>query len=144
MLLEFEKWLTEKESFLRQQGFTRAVSHSPTNINKPSFCVDMDSDDYMGRIVMWNTGECQIEIVNVETEETLLDNYMVVSASSEFDNMFSRFFAKLKINFESSLIAEEEEKLYEFKFGHLTLRLATDLPPPRKPKKIRRRIFYLF
>jgi len=124
MLSEFEKWLTEKESFLRLQGFTIAVSHSPTDINKPSLCVDMDSDDYMGRIVMWNTGECQIEIVSVETEETLMDNYRVVSTSSEFDNVFSPFFEKLKIHFESALT--EDEKLYEFKFGHLTIRLAPD------------------
>ncbi len=132
MLKEFEKWLTEKESFLRQQGFT-IVSHSPTDINKPSICVDMDSADYMGRIVMWNTGECQIEIVNIETEETLLDNYRVVSISSEFDNVFSPFFEKLKIHFESALT--EDEKLYEFKFGHLTIRLVTDFYNIRKSEK---------
>ncbi|RKZ50414.1 MAG: hypothetical protein DRR16_09780 [Candidatus Parabeggiatoa sp. nov. 3] len=135
MLKEFEKWLTEKESFLRQQGFTIAVSHSPTDINKPSLCVDLDSDDYMGRIVMWNTGECQIEIVSVETEKTLLDNYRVVSTSSEFDNVFSPFFEKLKIHFENALTAEEDEKWYEFKLGHLTLRLANDFERIRESEK---------
>jgi len=126
MLKKFEKWLTQKESFLRHQGFTITVSHSPTDINKPSLCVDMESDDYMGRIVMWNTGECQIEIVSVETEETLLDNYRVVSASSELDNVLSPFFETLNIHFEYALTAEENEELYEFKLGDLTLRLATD------------------
>jgi hypothetical protein len=61
---------------------------------------------------MWNTGECQIEIVNVETEETILDNYMVVSASSEFNKVLSPFFEKMNLD---SLIAEKRENLYEFK-----------------------------
>jgi hypothetical protein len=123
MIKQFEKWLSEKESFLRQKGFAITISHSPTNIDKFSICVDIDSDDYIGRIVMWNTGECQIEIVNVETEETILDNYMVVSASSEFNKVLSPFFEKMNLD---SLIAEKRENLYEFKFGHLTLRLAND------------------
>jgi len=111
MLSEFKKWLTEKEPFLHQQGFALTISHSPTDLDKPSLRADMDSDDYMGRIVIWNTGECQIEIVHVETEETLLDNYILISASSEFDKLFSPFFDKLKIHLKTSLTAEEEEKL---------------------------------
>jgi len=128
MLKKFEKWLTDKEPGLHQQGFTITLSHSPNDINKPSLRVDLDSEEYLGRIVMWNTGECQIEIVNIETEETILDHYMVISATSKFEKMFSPFFRQLKINLKSSLAVAEEEKeeKLEFKFGHLTLRLATD------------------
>ncbi len=44
---------------------------------------------------------------------------MVVSASSEFNKVLSPFFEK-------TLIADQQDKSYEFKFGHLTLRLAND------------------
>jgi len=126
VLKEFEKWLTEKESFLRLQGFTIAVSHSPTDINKQSLCVDIDSDDYIGRIVMWNTGECQMEVAN---------NYRMISASSEFDKVFSSVFEKLQIHLGSALTTENKENFYEFKFGHLTLRLATDYRLQESEKK---------
>ncbi len=144
MLKEFEKWLTEKESFLRLQGFTIAVSHSPTDINKQSLCVDIDSDDYIGRIVMWNTGECQMEVANVETEETLLDNYRMISASSEFDKVFSSVFEKLQIHLGSALTTENKENFYEFKFGHLTLRLATDYRLQESEKKSSEEYFIYF
>ncbi len=42
MIKQFEKWLSEKESFLRQKGFAITISHSPTNIEKFSICVDID------------------------------------------------------------------------------------------------------
>jgi len=82
-------------------------------------------------------------IVGLATHPTfLLDNYRVVSTSSEFDNVFSPFFEKLKIHFESTLT--KDEKLYEFKFGHLTLRLATDFYRLKESEKIFRRRFSLF
>jgi hypothetical protein len=89
--------MTQKESYLHQQGFTMEISHSPVDIDNPSICLDIVSDEYIGRIVVWSTGECQLEIVNVETEETVMDNYMAVSTPAEFDKVFSLFFQRLQI-----------------------------------------------
>ncbi len=96
ILKNFDKWIRLKEEFFKELGLDVKVTKSSVSLDKPSIYLSLDSSACLARITMWASGECQLEIMDIEAEKTIMDKYLLIRESSQFDKYFSEFFLKLK------------------------------------------------
>lgn len=97
MIDAFEKWVVAHGNDFKEQGFVYEVTKSPLDISNPSVRVDFDNDKYLSRITVWSTGECKLEAIDIETEDTILDRFFVLESDNDFDDCFSELFVKIKL-----------------------------------------------
>lgn len=96
MIDAFENWIAANGDNFKEKGLQYEVTKSPLDIDKPSVRIDFDSDKYVSRIVVWSTGECNIEALDVESERSVIDKYFVIESAEEFDNCFAELFEKIE------------------------------------------------
>ena len=96
MIDAFENWIAANSDNFKKKGLQYEVIKSPLDIDKPSVRIDFDSDKYVSRIVVWSTGECNMEALDIKSEQSVIDKYFVIESAEEFDDCFSELFKKLK------------------------------------------------
>ncbi|WP_414530919.1 hypothetical protein [Nodularia chucula] len=96
MLSHFECWIQEKYQEIENLGYKAEVVKSPSDINEPSICLDLDSDNYIARITLWESGESCLEIVDVLSENMVLNEYLVIDENINFSEAFEKFFNRLR------------------------------------------------
>jgi len=90
MLEYFEKW------FLSLQNVNFVFSFKKfTDSPKPGFYIDIDGKNTIARITLWHTGECELEILDVETEKTIMCDHKDLDESSDLDLELKKFFEKI-------------------------------------------------
>jgi hypothetical protein len=53
--------------------------------------VDFDSTEFMGRITCWESGECELEVVDVDTGKTIYSEYQILTMPADFAKAFKDF-----------------------------------------------------
>lgn len=96
MLNEFEEWFTLNEPLLRDRNVRIQLTRPEVSSDKNSVYVDVDTDSRMARVTLWDTGECDMEVINPETEETILYEHTVLQSSKELSAALESFFGKLQ------------------------------------------------
>ena len=86
---------------LRQWAQRRAVAWGANGIGveitmgegevKPGMRLDFDTPHLVGRITCWESGECDLEVLAMETERTLYSNHQTLVAPADFDVAFQGF-----------------------------------------------------
>jgi hypothetical protein len=96
MLAQFESWIQTKRHEIENLGYKIDILKSPPNVNRESVRLDLDSDNYIARIILWDCGKCQLEIIDVLSESIVLDEYLEVDVNANLNNIFDSFVDKLK------------------------------------------------
>ena len=65
------------------------------NTDKPSQYVDIDTKNRMARISLWETGECDFEIIDNETAKQLHWQNRVLGTQQDLSNFLNECFSKL-------------------------------------------------
>lgn len=96
-LFDFDRWrpwLAQQEVALRAKGYeVRFVDVSPQSLttNKPSYCFQLSTPRLIGQMSVWSSGECDFDIVNVETEELKPDLWGLAVDDTNFEGTFAKF-----------------------------------------------------
>ena len=97
MLKKFSVWIESIRSEYKQKGIDFfEVVVSEKNIEKESARVDFVVLEYLGRITLWATGESDIELLHMETEETIDYRTVIVQEKTYVDIYLSYFDSILK------------------------------------------------
>lgn len=95
VMQKFRDWVESSNLRFKERGLVYEVSESPTDIDKTSIRVDFESPSFLSRITLWDTGECYLEAIKIETEETAISNYLSVHGEDDFDVLFQGFIEEI-------------------------------------------------
>ena len=94
MLNAFIDWASEKRDELARNGFKTTLVVSDESSN-PSARLDIDSETAVARITAWNSGDVDLEVINIEDETTIYSKQLSLSGAALFDCEFRDFFFAL-------------------------------------------------
>ena len=64
-------WLNINKSVLTDLKIAHTITQGSVKTDKNGTRADFDTDSQIGRITLWETGECDMEILDVETGDTV-------------------------------------------------------------------------
>ena len=88
-------WFNKKRISWLQRGIEATVTLPAINSDSNSVRIDFDSRDSIGRITVWESGECDLEILLVSSEETILWKHHQFSDVIVADEILRDFVALL-------------------------------------------------
>lgn len=88
-------WFEANSQQLKEQGISYVFSKLNTGISKPSQYVDIEKRKKAARISLWETGECDAEILNLESSEDYWFEYQIIKSVKELNDRIQRLFAEL-------------------------------------------------
>ena len=94
MLSAFLEWGSKKREQLARSNFNALLTIGEITSN-PSARLDIDGDKVVARITAWNSGDIDLEIINIETEIAVYSKQICLCAPFRFDDEFSEFFMAL-------------------------------------------------
>ncbi len=96
VLKEFLDWSTHKISYLQKNGLTATLTIGEDCPNQ-SARLDIESEHYMARITIWESGDCHCEIIDLMNEKTVFDKMINVDLihQESFESTFDDFFKVL-------------------------------------------------
>lgn len=97
MLTKFTTWVTKEQKKLENWGYEVEITQFPINVDKPEgFKMDLYSQKYIARITLFDSGKCQLEIINIMSEDTILFEYLQLDHNEELDKAFKNFLEQLQ------------------------------------------------
>ncbi len=99
MLTEFEIWFQTVYNHIENCGYQIEISPTSTDENK-SIQIDFDSENIIARITLWrtwNSYECSLQILEVDSGLTLLNQYLEIISNVEFNKALHPFFTILGV-----------------------------------------------
>jgi hypothetical protein len=96
MLVEFKNWLEGKMlQELEDLGYKLEFTQLSDEDSDSFLRIDFDSNKYLGRVTLWNSGMCHREIMEFESERIVLDDFVHIHADSNFCEYFDHFFSMM-------------------------------------------------
>jgi hypothetical protein len=97
VLEKFEIWLNEEKSTIEAMGYVIDIEKNLIAVDRDNWtiCVHLDSDELIARITARNNGMCDLEILEVISEQTIFYTHVIVNERDNFNNVFSNFIGKL-------------------------------------------------
>ena len=92
MIDAFAAWIEDHRVLLEKHGFS--VTTTRSGQEKPGIRADLESAAWQARIALWDTGECELEKIDVESGASAFE-HRKVSGPNEFEQAFSRFLNEL-------------------------------------------------
>lgn len=97
MLGKFNKWIQKEQIKIENWGYKIEISQFPANTDNPEgYKMDLESEDYIARITFFDSGKCQLEIINVTSEETILFEYLQLNQNENLSKAFKNFLNTLQ------------------------------------------------
>lgn len=89
ILEDFVDWARKKKPEMERRGLTVSL-RGPFGEHEPdAACLDIDSDRYIGRICVWDSGLCDLEALSVETGQTAFWQHLELEGDVDFDQAFA-------------------------------------------------------
>ncbi|MBE9120846.1 hypothetical protein IQ269_08440 [Tychonema sp. LEGE 07199] len=98
MLDKFESWIQDKRQEIENWGYQLEIVKSPSDVAQQSLRLDLDSDNYIARITLWESGDSQLEIIDVVSEKMVFDEYLKIQANFNFSKACENLFNILNLN----------------------------------------------
>ncbi|WP_336780363.1 hypothetical protein [Paenibacillus illinoisensis] len=99
---QFNQWAELKAGQLQRLHITtEQVNHGRVNeqyIPNPSTGVVHESECAMGQVTVWESGQMEYEVINIETEELILWKYIeqIQEEAPDFDKLLQIYFQLLQ------------------------------------------------
>ena len=96
LLKAFQQFLEDnRELLVRQRIEIAEVYTTPSNASVPGMYADFYTETRIGRITIWSTGDCDLEILDADSACQLFWEHRLVSPSTDFASAFQKFMEKL-------------------------------------------------
>lgn len=90
-----KNWFEENEQLFAEKRFEFSFSKFNDNPKKPSQSVDIDTERKMARVDLWETGECDFEIIENETAKQLYWENKIIEIERDLFDFLDKCFLKL-------------------------------------------------
>jgi hypothetical protein len=100
MLNAFLEWGNKRCVEFARNGFNVSLTSGEATSNS-SARLDIDSEKAMARITAWDSGDVDLEIINIETEASMYSRQLSLTSPFRFDDEFHDFFVMLKLKAEN-------------------------------------------
>lgn len=91
MLQALRNWFTANQPDIHEQGLTGELHDSPRNGHgKQAVYLDIDAPKSMARIIVWNTGEGELTMLDIDSGENLLVEHHEFRSASALDAALNR------------------------------------------------------
>ncbi len=95
MINNFKIWIKENTERLEKKDINIIeVVESTLTINNPSIRVDNTTKSHYGRITLWESGDTDIEILDIDSSDTVCYEHFTVN-DSNFEIYFEKYFNSL-------------------------------------------------
>ncbi len=88
-------WFEDNKPALKEREITFSFSKLITDTDKPSQYVDIDTQTKMARVSLWETGECDFEIIKNETGENIFWENRIIKSTDELAAFLHYGFSRL-------------------------------------------------
>ena len=83
LLEEFAKWIKVNRLELENNGTLVTTSRSPEDgRSKASILLDLDTKDHLGRLMIWDSGEAELELAAVASGEVRMKHLEIDTFNS--------------------------------------------------------------
>lgn len=96
MLAAFENWIREQRSTFCSMGYELEITKSSMDVDNLSIRLDFDSESLIGRVTLWESGDCQLELMDIKSETTLVDRHIKMEKEIEIDEKLASFMFELE------------------------------------------------
>jgi hypothetical protein len=96
MLSSFVVWARQFEDTQGTKGVEAQVTESEMSAN-PSSRLDIDTPTTVARITCWESGDYDMEVIDLETERMLYSSHGTLREGKPFPEQFAPFFEMLGI-----------------------------------------------
>jgi hypothetical protein len=96
MLDTFLEWANSKITELTSYGFEGRLTIGEDCSNR-SARLDIDTENSVARITFWNSGDVDLEVIDVDLERTIYSKQSHIAEAISLDREFHDFFAALGI-----------------------------------------------
>ena len=90
MLDALRSWAEIEHDSIAAHGMHLETSMGGDSPN-PGMRLDFDSTQFIGRITCWESGECELELIDVDTEETIYSENQTLTMTADFADAFRDF-----------------------------------------------------
>ena len=96
-MIEKLQQLLEKNTFYKKMGTATIdnISSSPKDIPNRSMKFDAMNELNLGRVVLWESGDMNFEILSIDSMDTVYTDNLSVSSESELIESITKFFEKM-------------------------------------------------
>ena len=91
MIREVQTWVLDRRDLLAERGFSITVGDVVEGVDNPSINIDFDSDNTMGRITVWSTGDCNMDVIEIDSEQHLMARHVYLEKDVKLDDVFREF-----------------------------------------------------
>lgn len=94
LLDHFQEWFSLNDLELRANEICVVLS-KPSETNKSAQFAGIDVKEHMARITLWITGECDMEVLEVETGTQVFWQHREIASSTELNDVLREFVQQL-------------------------------------------------
>ncbi|BFM49940.1 hypothetical protein [Marinomonas sp. THO17] len=95
MLQKVLDWLNSDANVFTMLGCIFEIMRAPEHADTQSITVDFDFNSYFCRLTFWDSGQGHIEILNGDSEETVMDESFDIESVLGQEKPFEEVVAKL-------------------------------------------------
>jgi hypothetical protein len=90
MLEALRQWAHRRADVWASHGIHVEITMGEGEL-KPGMRLDFDTHQVVGRITCWDSGECDLEVLAVETTRSLYSKQQTLATPANFDSTFQDF-----------------------------------------------------
>jgi len=89
-----KNWFETNSGNLEHNGIVFSFSELAKTAN-PSQFVDIDTKTKIARFTLWETGDCNFEVLDNETAEQDIFEYQIIKSEKQLSDFLTEVFSKL-------------------------------------------------
>lgn len=80
------QWFEQNAPALRERGFEVSLESGPSKANKASAWIDIDSAAALGQLIVWETGELDLQVGDRDSDDLRLNEHRVVETADQLQD----------------------------------------------------------
>lgn len=96
MLSKVLDWLSSELNVFSVLGCVFDITESPEYADMQSITVDFELNDNLCRLIFWETGSGHIEVIEIDSEKTLIDESFSIESEFSKENPFMYLAKRLR------------------------------------------------
>lgn len=84
----FRAQIERKKEYFEQKAIVAEVSETLEECDNKSLRLDLESKLHLARITVWEEATCFLEVIEIESERSVLNKNVVLTEARELDNEF--------------------------------------------------------
>ena len=95
-LTKFKVWIEENCEKIKNMGYKlETIFYSPLDNSIRSIRLDLDSEKSIARIHMWDSGDCHLMIIDVVSEDIIINQHLEIDDKCNLNIKFHDFLNNL-------------------------------------------------